>query len=77
VILDGGVGRSLGPHVDSIKEPVHRRVAFTPEVRVSELGPTTIIGGVAAGLEFVRQQRAPSAALHALSALWHAETSRV
>ena len=78
VILDGGVGRSLGPYVDGIKERVHQRVAFTPEVRVSELGPnSTIIGGVAAALEFVRQERAPSAALHPLTALWHAERSRV
>ncbi|MGA3031514.1 MAG: ROK family transcriptional regulator [Candidatus Limnocylindrales bacterium] len=78
VILDGGVGRSLGPYVNGIKERVHLRVAFTPDVRVSELGPnSTVIGGVAAGLEFARQQRAPSAALHPLAALWHAERSSV
>jgi glucokinase len=78
VILDGGVGRSLGPYADAIKERVHLRVAFTPDVRVSELGPnSTVIGGVAAGLEFARQQRAPSAALHTLASLWHAERSSV
>jgi glucokinase len=76
VILDGGVGRSLGPYVDGIRQRVHLRVAFTPDIRVSELGPnSTVIGGVAAGLEFARQQRAPSAALHPLAALWHAERS--
>ena len=30
VILDGGVGRSLGPYAGNIEERVHRRVAFTP-----------------------------------------------
>ena len=56
----------------------HLRVAFTPDVRVSELGPnSTVIGGVAAGLEFARQQRAPSAALHPLASLWHAERSSI
>lgn len=78
VILDGGVGRSLGPYAGSIEERVHRRVAFTPNVRASELGSnSTVIGGVAAGLEFARQQHAPSAALHPLTALWHAERSSV
>jgi glucokinase len=78
VILDGGVGRSLGSYAGSIEERVHRRVAFTPAVRVSELGPnSTVIGGVAAGLEFARQQQAPSAALHSLTALWHRERSSV
>jgi glucokinase len=71
VILDGGVGRSLGRYVDRIVERVHLRVAFTPAVRVSELGPTsTIIGGVAAGLELARQGWTPTAASHSLDALW-------
>ena len=78
VILDGGVGRSLGPYAGDIEERVHRRVAFTPDVRASELGSnSTVIGGVAAGLEFARQQQAPSAALHPFTALWHAERSPI
>lgn len=78
VILDGGVGRSLGAYAGTIEERVHRRVAFTPKVRASELGSnSTVIGGVAAGLEFARQQQAPSAALHPLPALWHSERSVV
>jgi glucokinase len=76
VILDGGVGRSLGPYVEGIIERVHPRVAFTPKVRVSELGPnSTVIGAVAAGLESARQQRVPTAALRPLAALWNAERS--
>jgi glucokinase len=76
VILDGGVGRSLGPYVGGIVERVHPRVAFTPNVQVSELGPnSTVIGAVAAGLESARQQRAPTVALRPLSALWNAERS--
>ncbi|MGZ6268191.1 MAG: ROK family transcriptional regulator [Candidatus Limnocylindrales bacterium] len=78
VILDGGVGRSLGPYEKSIEERVHRRVAFVPTVRASELGSnSTVIGGVAAGLEFARQRQAPSAALHPLTALWQSERSSV
>jgi predicted NBD/HSP70 family sugar kinase len=78
VILDGGVGRSLGPYATSIEERVHRRVAFTPVVRASELGSnSTVIGGVAAGLEFARQQQAPSAALQPLTAIWNPERSSV
>jgi glucokinase len=73
VILDGGVGRSLGPYVEGIKERVQLRLAFTPDIRVSELGPnSTVIGGVAAGLEFARQQQAPASALQPLKPLWHA-----
>ncbi len=78
VIFDGGVGRSLSPYVDRIVDRVRLRVPYPPDLRVSELGPnSTVIGGVAAGLELARQQRAPTAARHPLTALWSARRTAV
>jgi predicted NBD/HSP70 family sugar kinase len=78
VIFDGGVGRSLGRYIERITDRVRPRLPYLPDLRVSELGPnSTVIGGVAAGLELARQQRAPSAARQPLTALWSSRRSAV
>jgi predicted NBD/HSP70 family sugar kinase len=78
VIFDGGVGRSLGRYIERIAERVRPRLPYLPDLRDSELGPnSTGIGGVAAGLELARQQRAPSAARQPLTALWSSRRSAV
>jgi glucokinase len=69
IILDGGVGRALGPWIASLNERIAPHVLVAPVLTVSKLGEkATVVGAVAAALELVRQRSAPGspigAALH-------------
>jgi glucokinase len=69
IILDGGVGRALGPWIGSLNERIAPHVLVAPVLTVSKLGErATVVGAVAAALELVRQRTAPGspigAALH-------------
>jgi predicted NBD/HSP70 family sugar kinase len=62
VILEGGVGRSLGPWLESLASRVGPSVPSAPRVVVSSLGrDATVIGAVAAALELSRRHSAPAA----------------
>lgn len=68
VILDGGVGRSLGPYLDALVARVTPSVPSAPRVAISSLDhDATVIGAVAAALELARRRAAPASVLGAFS----------
>jgi len=68
VILDGGVGRSLGPYLDALVARITPSVPSAPRVAISSLGQdATVIGAVAAALELARRRAAPASVLGAFS----------
>jgi predicted NBD/HSP70 family sugar kinase len=75
VILEGSIGRSLGPYVDVMRGRLQRRLPAPPELVVSSLDAATVVGGIAAALQVVREQRAPDALTGALGSMpWSART---
>lgn len=68
VILDGGVGRSLGPSLESLVARIAPSVPSVPRIVISSLDrDATVIGAVAAALELARRRTAPASVLGAFS----------
>jgi glucokinase len=68
VILEGGVGRSLGPYLEALVARIRPSVPAMPAIVVSRLGrDATVIGAVAAALELARRRTAPAAAMGTFS----------
>lgn len=68
VVLEGGVGRSLGPFLDELTARIAPSVPFSPRIVLSSLGQdATVLGAVAAALGLARQRTAPAAVLGAFS----------
>jgi glucokinase len=62
VILEGGLGRSLGGSLDALLARVIPNVPSAPRIVVSSLGrDATVVGAVAAALELARRGAAPPA----------------
>jgi predicted NBD/HSP70 family sugar kinase len=61
VILEGSIGRSLGAYVEDVRRRLRLRLPAPPEVLASTLRSATVVGGIAAALQLVREQRAPDA----------------
>jgi glucokinase len=62
VILEGGLGRSLGGSLDALLARVVPGVPSAPRIVVSSLGrDATVLGAVAAALELARRGAAPQA----------------
>ena len=61
VILDGSIGRALGPYLPRIEATVRRAAYRAPELMISALGPNaTVLGGIAAALTLHRESSAPT-----------------
>jgi glucokinase len=61
VILDGSIGRALGPYIPTIDTLVRRTAYRAPELTTSTLGPNaTVIGAIAAALALHRESSAPA-----------------
>jgi len=61
IILDGSVGRSLRPYLDLLAGRISTRLWATPRLTISSLGSdSTVIGAIAAALQSVRRNAAPS-----------------
>lgn len=59
IIIDGGVGRSLEPYLDRLRGSLARHTPWTPELAVSQLGPSaTVIGAIATALWLDRHRSA-------------------
>jgi predicted NBD/HSP70 family sugar kinase len=68
IILDGGVGRSLGPYLQALVARVEPSVPSPPRIVISSLDhDATVIGAVAAALELARRRTAPASVLGAFS----------
>ena len=68
IILDGGLGRSLGPYLDLLLARVAPSVPSPPRIVISSLDhEATVIGAVAAALELARRRAAPASVLGAFS----------
>ena len=68
VVLEGGVGRALGPFLDDLRARVTPSIPFSPRIVISSLGQdATLLGGVAAALGLARQRTAPAAVMGAFS----------
>jgi predicted NBD/HSP70 family sugar kinase len=68
VILEGGVGRSLGPYLDALVARVAPSLPAPPRIVTSSLGSdATVIGAIAAALELARRRTAPAAVLGAFA----------
>ena len=48
VVLDGSVGRSLGPYLGQLVELVEPSVLYPPDVRISTLAPNSTLAGAVA-----------------------------
>ncbi len=60
VILDGSIGRALGPWLPDLRTAVERRVIAPPEIVISQLGPNaTVVGAIARALALVSEQEVP------------------
>ena len=69
VILDGPVGRELGPWVEPLSAALAARLPRAPRICVSGLGRgSTLLGAVAAALQLERRQAAPPAMFGVFSA---------
>jgi predicted NBD/HSP70 family sugar kinase len=61
IILEGGLGRTLGPYLDDLVGRVEPSVPSLPRVVISSLGrEATVLGAVAAALELARRRAAPA-----------------
>ena len=61
IILDGSVGRSLRPYLDLLAGRISTRLWAMPRLTISSLGSdSTVIGAIAAALQSVRRNAAPS-----------------
>jgi glucokinase len=61
VILDGSIGRALGPYLGEIDTLVRQAAYRAPELIISVLGPSaTVIGAIAAALGTYRESIAPA-----------------
>jgi glucokinase len=61
LILEGGVGRSMGPYLDRLVARVAPSLPSPPRIVISSLGAdATVMGAVAAALELARRRRAPA-----------------
>ena len=68
VVLEGGVGRALGPFLDDLRDRVAPSVPFAPRIVISSLGQdATVLGAVAAALALARQRTAPAAVMGAFA----------
>lgn len=68
VILEGGLGRALGPYLEALIARVAPGLPSPPRIVISSLGSdATVIGAVAAALELARRRTAPAAVLGAFS----------
>jgi glucokinase len=68
VILEGGVGRAMGPYLDQLADRITPSLPASPRIVISSLGAdATVIGGIAAALELARRRTAPAAVLGAFS----------
>jgi len=68
VILEGGVGRSLGPYLDRLVSRIAPSLPAPPRIVTSTLGSdATVIGAIAAALELSRRRSAPAAVLGAFA----------
>lgn len=62
VILDGAIGRALGPYTADVAARVAPRLPNPPEIVASTLQPNArLLGAVAAGLELSHRKAVPSA----------------
>ena len=69
VILDGPIGRELGPWVKPLSAALAARLPRAPGICVSGLGRgSTLLGAVAAALQLERRQAAPPAMFGVFSA---------
>jgi predicted NBD/HSP70 family sugar kinase len=68
VILEGGVGRSLGPYLETLVSRIAPSLPAPPRIVTSSLGSdATVIGAIAAALELSRRRTAPAAVLGAFA----------
>jgi glucokinase len=64
LILEGGVGRSMGPYLSRLVERVTPSLPAAPRIVTSSLGSeATVIGAVAAALQLARRGSAPLSVL--------------
>jgi glucokinase len=62
IILDGSIGRSLGPYLAELSGRLTGRLVSIPRLCISSLGPNaTLVGAIAAAVQLTRQRAAPSA----------------
>lgn len=62
IILDGSIGRSLGPFLAGLTGRLAGRLPSVPRLCISGLGPNaTVVGATAAALQLARERSAPSA----------------
>jgi predicted NBD/HSP70 family sugar kinase len=68
VILEGGLGRSLGPYLERLIARIAPSLPSPPRIVISRLGSdATVIGAIAAALELARRRTAPAAVLGAFA----------
>lgn len=68
VILEGGVGRSLGAYLETLVARIAPSLPSPPRIVISSLGSdATVIGAIAAALELARRRSAPASVLGAFS----------
>jgi glucokinase len=61
IVLEGGLGRSLGPYLDELTARIAPSLPSMPRIVVSGLGrEATVLGAVAAALELARRRAAPA-----------------
>ena len=61
IVLEGGLGRSLGPYLDELTGRIAPSLPSMPRIVVSSLGrEATVLGAVAAALELARRRSAPA-----------------
>lgn len=61
IVLEGGLGRSLGPYLDELTARIAPSLPSMPRIVVSGLGrEATVLGAVAAALELGRRRAAPA-----------------
>ena len=61
IVLEGGLGRSLGPYLEELTARIAPSLPSMPRIVVSGLGrEATVLGAVAAALELARRRAAPA-----------------
>jgi glucokinase len=69
IILEGAIGRSLAPWLDVIQGRLRNRLPTPPTLAISTLGSATVVGGIAAAMQLMRERRAPGALTATLGSL--------